>query len=278
MPNALETIAAFATFENNVITSLVAAAGQSLVVRNASLQSDVRLAEFWAYTQAAGITRVRSPRLHDNVNGIREQTLTKAPQPFLPYMPVQKLYPQDTLILEQAVADAAGNIEYGFLMLYYQDLPGIAARLIDPVALMQRGINVVGVEVDTTPTVAGGWTGASALNKTTDNLKANTDYALMGYTLSAACGGVAIQGPDTGNLLNAGPGLINDPIITQEWWVRLSLKHGIPLIPVINSANKQGTTIYIAQDQGGAAVNVSLNFVELAQMGAASPTARPAGT
>lgn len=273
MGTAVEMTAAQATFENNVITALVAAAGQSLVIKNADLRSDLRLLTFWAYTQAAGITRIKSPRLHDNVNGIRMQTLTKAPQPFIPDIPVQRLYPQDTLTVEQAVADAAGNIEYAFFGVYWQDLPGIAAKLIDEAALRQRAVNILGVEVDTTPGVGGGWTGSSALNKTFDNLKANTDYALLGYTLSAACGGIGITGPDTGNLRTAGPGLINDPIITQEWWVRLARLHGIPLIPVINSANKGATTLDIAQDQGGAAVNVSLILAELAPMGGVSPTA-----
>ena len=65
--------------------------------------------------------------------------------------------------------------------------------------------------------------------------------------------------------------------MAEEWFVRLSRLTGIPLIPVINAANKGGTTIDIAQDQAGAAVNVSLILVEMAPGGAPSPTARPIG-
>lgn len=277
MPQALELVAGQATFTNNVLTVLVPNTGQTFTIRNTAPNTDIRLISMWAYQQAAGVFRIRSPRLHDNVNGIRMQEATKAPQPNLAPVPLQKLYPQDLLILEIAAADAAGNIELGFFLVYYVDIPGIAARFIDMPALMSRGINHVGVEVDTAPLLTGQWTGQSALNKSFDNLKANTDYAVLGMTLSAACGAVGITGPDTGNTRLGMPGLITDPIITQEWFARISRLSGIPLIPVINSANKAGTIIDVAQDQAGAAVNVSLNLVELAAGGAPSPTARPAG-
>lgn len=277
MPPALELTAAQATFTNNVLTSLVANTGQTLVIRGTKPTADVRLLTMWAYTQAAGVFRIRSPRLHDNVQGLRMQTLTKAPHVMLTPHPLQRLYAQDALILEQAVADAAGNIELGFFLTYYSDLDGAAAKFIDIPTLMSRGINLVGVEVDTTPGVTGQWTGASALNKTFDNLIANTDYAILGATLSASCGAVGITGPDTANFRLGIPGLTLDPVQTQEWFVRLTRLAGIPLIPVINSANKAGTTIDIAQDQAGAAVNVSLQLVQLAPVGATSPTARQPG-
>jgi len=277
MPPALELTAAQATFTNNVLTALVANTGQTLVIRGVAPTADVRLLSMWALTQAGGVFRIRSPRLHDNVNGIRMLVRTTAPIPMITPHPVQRLYAQDALIPEIAVADAAGNIELGFFLAYYTDLQGVAARFIDWPTLMARGVNLVGVEVDTTPGVTGQWTGASALNKTVDNLIANTDYAILGYTLSARCGGVGITGVDTGNLRVGGPGQVDDPVLLQEWFSRLSRLSGIPCIPVINSANKAGITIDIAQDQAGAAVNVALQLVQLVPTGQTSPTARQPG-
>lgn len=277
MPPALELTLGNVTFSNAAIVSLAAATGQTFTIRGTTPQADVRLMAMWAYLQAAGIFRIRSPRLHDQVNGIRVQSGVKDNRSAITPHPLQRLYAQDILIPEISSADAAGNIELGLFLAYYSDLQGVAARLIDIPTLMSRGMNLVAVEVDTVPTVAGGWTGASALNKTVDNLVANTDYALLGGTVSAACGAVGITGVDTGNLRLGFPGTTLDPIMAQEWFVRLTRVSGIPLIPVFNASNKGGISIDIAQDQAGAAVNVSLLFCQLAPGGATSPTARQPG-
>ncbi len=276
MPTALETILVQDTAPGAVITAQVAQSPGSLTIRNARLDSDIRLMSMWAFQNVAGIFRVHSPRMHDNTDGIRHQVLASVATPMIPMRPLQRLYAQDALIAENTGSGVAGQIELGFLLVYYQDLPGIAARFIDPVDLNRRGVNLVGVEIDTAPGVAGGWSGTSALNKTRDLLKANTDYAILGYTLSAAAGGISFSGPDTGNLFVGGPGQTVEFELLQEWFVRLSRISGIPLIPVINSANKAGTNVQIAQSQAGTAVNVSLSMVELAPMGATSPTARAA--
>ena len=278
MPAALELVQGNATFTNSVITALVAATGQTFTIRNTAPTADIRLLAMWANLQtAAGVFRVRSPRLHDNVQGIRMRSSFNTPNPFFPPHPVQKLYPQDALILEIANADVAGNIEAGFFLAYYSDLPGVAARFIDVPTLNSRGINIVGVEVALNPSIAGGWTGARALNFSFDNLIANTDYAILGASMDVLTGAIGITGPDTGNLRLGLPGNIADPMISQEWFARLTRIAGIPLIPIINSANKAGTTIDTAQNQGGAAVNVTLSLVQLAPLGTTSPTARAPG-
>ncbi len=268
MGAGLELVAGTVTAPGATITALTAATGQTFTIRNTpSGTVDIRLLSMWANNNAAGVFRIRSPRLHDNVHGIRQQVLAVAPHAMIPMRPLQKLYAQDALILELSGSAVAGQIETGFFLAYYQDIGGLNARFIDPPSLMSRGINLVGNEVDLTPSVAGGWTGSKALNANFDNLKANTDYAIMGATISAAVGAIGITGPDTGNLRLGFPGVISDPILLQEWFVRLSRMAGIPLIPVINSANKAGTTVDAAQTQAGAAVNVSLVLVELSPGG-----------
>ncbi len=274
---ALEVVAGRVTAPGATVTALTANTGASFTVRNSPTANDIRLMGMWAFVNVAGVFRIISPRLHDNVQGIRHQTNTGAPVPMLPFRPIQRLYAQDNLAPGISGSTVAGQIELGFFLVYYQNLEGVNARFIDPVGLMNRGVNELGVEVDTTPGVTGDWSGASALNKTFDNLIANTDYAIVGLTLSANCGAVGITGPDTGNLRLGIPGSTGLHYLGQEWFLRLSRMSGIPLIPVINSANKAGTTIDIATSQAGLAVNVSLSLVQLAPGGAPSPTARPIG-
>lgn len=276
MGNALEVIMVQDTAPGTTVTAAAVQSPGSLTVRAAG-QSDIRLLSMWAYQNGAGIARLHSPRMHDNVEGIRQQVLATQATPMLPGMPLQKLYSQDTLTWENTGSSTSGKIELGFFLIYYQDLPGVNARFIDAVELSRRAVNVAGVEIDSAPGSTGGWSGAAALNKTKDNWKANIDYAVLGATFSAAAGGLAISGPDTGNLYVGMPAQTAEVLLLQEWFVRLSRLSGIPLIPVVNAANKAGTNIYIGQNDSGTAVNVSLIVAELAPGGATSPTARPAG-
>jgi hypothetical protein len=278
MGQALEVIAGRVTAPGAALTALTANTGSSFTVRNTPPNIDIRLISMWSFNNVAGVFRVISPRLHDNVQGIRMQANGAPTPPMIPMRPLQKLYPQDVLAPALSGSAVGGEIELGFLLVYYQDLPGVAARLIDVPSLMNRGVNIVGVEVDLTPGATGDWSGAKALNANFDLLKANTDYAVLGATFSAAAGAIGITSPDTGNLRIPIPAEVAFPFVAEEWFPRLSRDAGIPLIPVLNSANKAGTTIDCATDDEAVAVNVSLILVELAPGGAPSPTARPGGS
>ena len=71
MGKAFELIAGFVTAPSTTFTALTMATGSSLTVRNAPLGSEVRLLQCWSDQQTAGNIRIRSPKLHDNVQGIR---------------------------------------------------------------------------------------------------------------------------------------------------------------------------------------------------------------
>lgn len=270
MGRALEVISGRVTFCNNVLTALTMAAGDSLTVRNAPLDQKVRLLQMWAILQTAtGFVRLRSPRLHDNVQGLRYTIPVTDPQPLLPMGIAQTLIPQDTLIGEIQVADAAGQFENVALLINYDNLPGADARLAtwDDVARRING-NIVTVENTIVTLATGGWTGAQALNTAFDLLKANTDYALLGYHCSVQSCAVAWRGADTGNLRVGGPGTIIQRDLTAWWFKNLSLEYGLPLIPIFNSANKAGILIDIVQNQAAAAVVVDSIFAEIGPAGA----------
>lgn len=260
---AMEVIGGQATAPGATLTALTMNAGNSLTVRFANPTTDVRLISMWANNNSAGIFRIRSPKLHDNVQGIRYRVQATDPIPFIAWGSWQKLVPQDTLIAELSGSVTGGQFEQGAALLWYADLPGSAARLANWADIVNRIVNILTVEVAVAPGAAGGYSGQVAINATFDLLQANTDYALLGGTVDTRCSIVRVQGPDTGNLGVGFPGITVDRSITADWFKWLNMALGVPTIPIINSANKSGTLLDIMQNQAGSAVNVNLVFAQL---------------
>jgi len=280
MPHALELIGGQATAPGAVLTALTMFAGNSSTVRNADLASKVALIQTWGRNNAAGIWRIRSPKLHDNVQGIRFRLDATDPTPLIDPGTWQRLVPQDTLTLEISGSAVAGQLEQAFLLIYYSDLPGNSARFIGRDELLKRTMNVWTTEIAVVPGVAGGFSGQVAINSTFDNFKANTDYALVGYHVDSQCGAVRFTSPDFSNLGIGGPGLIaagspSGRHITARWFEHLTQWLGIPLIPVFSAANKFGTLVDIAANQAGGAVNVTAIIHELAVAGGTGFSANP---
>src|SRR5258708_20469804 len=132
MGAGLETVLGTVTAPGAALTALVAAADQPFTIRNPPPNVDIRLIAMWANNNVAGVFRIRSPRLHDNVHGIRQQVLATAPHPMITPRPLQKLYAQDALILELSGSAVAGKIEPGSFLAYSQHSPGPAARFTPP--------------------------------------------------------------------------------------------------------------------------------------------------
>lgn len=276
MPKGLELVCGQVTAPGATLSPLVMNATNSSTVRMAPLNAPVALLSFWGRSNAAGIGRIRSPRLHDNVQGIRFRIPATDPTYLQPHQPWQRLIPQDTLTLEISGSAVGGQIEQMGMLIYYTDLPGVSARLIGADELMKRAMNLWTTEIAVTPGVAGGYSGQVAINSTFDNFKANTDYALIGYEVDAQCTAVRFTSPDFGQLGLGGPGMMSNSAggfggrhITGEWFLRLTRYFGIPLIPVFSSANKFGTLVDICQNQAGTAVNITAILMELAAPGTA---------
>lgn len=268
MPAGLELLVGQATAPSTTFTALTMATGNTLTVRSANIGSQIFLACQWAFNNAAGAFRVRSPRLHDNQQGIRVQVNATTPSPRYPrWAFMQGLVPQDVLVAEITGSATSGNIELGALLLYYGDLPGVQARFCTPQQLQRWGLNMMGQFVPITTGSSGGYSGQVSVNSASgcDNWKANTDYALVGYEVDTACAAVRIQGVDSGNLGIGGPGWASNPEVTGNWFAWLSAYYGVAMIPIFNAANKNAILVDVAQNQGGAAVNVTLYFVELLQ-------------
>lgn len=268
MGHALELVCGQVTNPAGAITALTMNAGNSATVRNADLSSFAALIQTWANFHNAGLWRIRSPKLHDNVQGIRFRIPVQQLDPLLVPGQWQRLVPQDTLTLELQSAAGAGVIEGAAMLIYYSDLPGNNARLIGIPELMKRTTNVWTTEISIVPGVAGGYSGQVAINSGFDNFKANTDYALVGYEVDTRCTAVRFTSPDFSNLGIGGPGELTVRHLTARWFHHLTEKLGIPLIPVFNAANKFGTLVDIMQDNGGATTIVTAILHELAPAGA----------
>jgi hypothetical protein len=263
MPSALQFISGRATAPGTTFTALTPNKGDSFTISNAPLGSRVVLANVNVFSNASGVLRIRSPKLHDNAQGIRLRHNSGNPRPLLPFDIFQKLYPQDTLTAEITGSATAGQIEVAGFWIYYADLPGVASRFIDPATLKTRAVNIFTVESALTLGTTGDYSGEKTINSDFDLFKANTDYALLGAMVDADILAVGYRGADTGNLRVAVPGVSAQKDLTKNWFVHLSEALGVPLIPVFNSANKTGILIDAVTTQAGGTVNVTSVFAEL---------------
>lgn len=243
-------------------TALAPNTGDTFAVRDFNPPSQAFLIEAWASAASAGQARIHSPRMHDNSQGIRARWQAAQSSPLLPNVIQQPLYPNDVLVVE--ALDNVAEEQNVSMLMYYQDLPGSAARLFDWPTIDPRIRNILTVEVAVVSgAVLGDYSGAVTIASLTDLLKGGCDYAILGYDTDVACHTIGIRGPDTGNFRLGGPGT-SQRIDTRGWFVRTSEDNGLPLIPVINSQNKGGTFIDIVAATAALTVNVDLVLAELA--------------
>lgn len=268
MGKALQVVSGRVTNPGATITALTVNTGDSFTVRSFPFGSTAYIDEVWAQGATAGVVRVRSPRLHDVSQAIRERFIAAAPRPLLPEVLRQPLYPQDLLTFEMSGGGAETDL--AAMLLYYDDLPGIAARLYTWPEVQARIVNVAGMEqAFTTSATAGDYGGSQALNADFDTFKRNVDYAILGYLTDTSVGIIGITGPDTGNLRVGGPGT-TESIVTREWFVDIARDTGEAYIPVINAANVGATNIDAAHTTASVAINVTVIMAELSGQAGAS--------
>jgi hypothetical protein len=266
MPRGLEVIAGFATNPSTTLTTVTMSTGQSAVVRGTDASKASWLLSLWGFCATAGAIRLTSPRLHDQVQGLRWQQPAASVLPRYPG-PInagfaQRLYAQDNLTLQ--VSGGGSEIDCVAALIGYEDLAGIQARLIDVPTLRAKGINAVTAEVTVTAGTAGSFAGGVAINSTFDTLIANTDYAILGGISNTRGCVVRVAGVDFGNL---GVGFPAEPLMqdrTMNFFEQLAYAYSGAWIPVFNSANKAGTTIDVQTGASGGTYIIDLMLVQLA--------------
>lgn len=246
--------------------SLTPGNSSTFTVRSAAPNSKAHLRSVWGNLSGAGAINIRSPRMHDAIDAVNLRAAASLQTPLTWEGFDQVLVPVDLLDVGVTfdAAPVAATIEGIGMTVTYDDLPGAQFNGRSWAEVQPQILNYYGQFVTpTTGATAGDWGAGVAINSSYDQLKAGTNYAVLGYVLTAACTAIALQGPDTGNYRFGGPGS-TDPRITRGYFVDLAASTGQPLIPVIQANNKGATLVTAAGDAAGAAIVVGLVLAELA--------------
>lgn len=181
--------------------------------------------------------RIKSPLLHDNVTGLTFIPAEVPAQFLIPRDTYIAVQPNDILTLQGAIA-AAGTI-VAALQVYYDQLPGAAARLHSWGDISGNVKYIKSIQVPLNAIAVGAWTdtpiaGPAPLE---DQLHAGSDYAILGYQVNPAVDVIAFKGAETGNLRIGGPGPQSTIDIT-EYFIRMTEYNARPYIPVFNANNR----------------------------------------
>lgn len=268
MGKAMEIISGLVVNPSTTVTALTAATNDQFTVRNFPQSSKAYMLDQWAEGATAGLIRTTSPRLHDNVAGITLNYAASLPVPLWNAYAEELLYPQD--LLGFAMSGDASDTDGMSSLMYYEDLPGTAARLYEFAEIRPRILHQSGVQLAlTTGATKGNYGGAAQINATANQFKANTDYAILGYTTSVSVQSIGIRSADFGNLRVGGPGT-NNKIETRDWFTRLSETYKRPMIPVFNAANVANTIVDVIDNTTSTALTVTFMCAELATPGGAT--------
>src|SRR5260370_4675616 len=145
MPRALEVVAGFATNPGATFTGLTASTGTSFTVRNTDPNKAVWLLDAWAFNASAGELRIRSTKLHDFQQCIRNRITAALTVPVQGghnnSMYAQRLYAQDALTVE--LTAGAGESDTASLLILYEDLQRASGRFIDDAFRQGNALNEV---------------------------------------------------------------------------------------------------------------------------------------
>jgi hypothetical protein len=260
MPRAIQLVAGYYTAAGAGSGVATPMAGDTFNIANFT-NGNSYLEQAWVNGASTDWVSVRSPRMHDNNQGIRMITTPNSDDQLLPWGLNQIMYSGDTpTVTIDETAAATGAIA---ALISYDDLPGANPRLAMWPDVQSRIKNICGQEVDLGAIGAiGNYSAGVAINATFDNFQAGSDYALLGYWTAASVLAIAVAGQDTGNLKVGGPG-VTDPKVTRDWFITMSVETGKPCIPIIAANNKGSTLVYQTDSSAHAAQHVGLVLAEL---------------
>lgn len=230
-------------------------------IRNFAATDYAQLLEFGRKGATVGTARIRSALFHDDVQGMRYRALAADPTSHVPHWRPNLLYAQDTPLIDGDGTNT--EVEAYALSVYYSNLPGAQARLHSPADVLDSIDLIVGQQV-TISAVAPPAFATAALTSLYNTLKANRDYAVLGWQSDVPLLAVGIQGADTSNLIAGGTSEA-DIFKTRDKFIRMSYELNYPLIPVINAANAPSTNVVVFNDVVAANANITFTLGLLKQ-------------
>jgi hypothetical protein len=256
----IDTILGKAVNPSATFTGVTFATGDSGQIRNFPATSQAYIDRITRVGAASGSVRLLSPYLHDNVRGI---TFTSPQSPATRLMPrwnTEFLQPQDTLTIQ--LTGGAAETDLASVSVYYSQLAAGTARLHSIGDIMGNIAHIKPMVVAiTNSATTGTWTD-TLINTTEALLKANTDYAVLGFVTDTAMGMVGIKGLETLNLRIAGPA-VTDTNITEDFFINWSNDRQSPHIPVFNSANIGSTYVSTCDATASTTANVQLILAQM---------------
>lgn len=260
MPDALILTSGFVTNPGATVTNATISTGDSATVKSFN-SGYADLIQLWTSNATGGVIRITSNRLHDNVQGIRMQAAAGQSLEYFPRQLKQSLYSVDTITT--AMSGGGAEVDAFSYLTYYSNLDGTNQNLVSWDQIKDQIVDYCGVQLSlTSGATAGQYGGSRTLNQDFQNLKADYSYAWLGYTCASAFCTLALSGPATSNWMLGGPGSVNQDV-TNDWFVRLSINQGVPLIPVVKANDQGATTVQLMSTDTATSHNVSLLFARL---------------
>jgi hypothetical protein len=244
----IELLTCAATAAATTGAAATALAGDSLVIKNANRTRKVHILSAWQTNQTAGFSQITFPSAHDTTRGHRTGVAIGVNMTVLPFGIPMEVQPQETLAPTIAATAVAGDVENLSLLVRYEDLPGIDARLMKADVVESRIESLTTIENSLATTAGPSYGTPELITADSDLLKANRDYALLGFQCRTAVHAIYMLGPDFGNVRVGCPGALR-PEITSQWFMLQSRLHNEPLVPVVNSGNKNSTFIGAVTDE-----------------------------
>lgn len=262
----MKVVSGSATAPSTTLTGITAySPDDSLTVLNSPV-GKVHLIKAWVKSQTAGNFRIRSPRMANDVQGLRYRHEAAQVIPVTSKTFREQVFQNDTLTVELSGSATGGDLEIASMLFLYEGFGG--AKFVTP-EFAERFKKAQTTHEQTIATgTSGGYSGSAAMTGGTYNLKANTLYAIRGYRVSsAAAATIRWKGPDFGNYGIGGPGGIDAYSLglQESYFYDLSRDQGIGLVPVVQFENLGNTFIDAAQDENGGDPIVTTYLVELTQ-------------
>lgn len=273
MPPALQVVNFFeqgiggTTFE-----ALTPGTGDSATFQNVPQGSAPYLADVGGVDDASPCeVSLIASRFHDQILGLAgwlpDGSTLAPPNRWTSISPPgfdQPIYPSDVLTV-QVKGTAGDNVNVTF-MVYYPDLPGIAAQLRTSDAVKAATRNLIGVDValDASSNAQGDWSTAVSLSAAGRRLDAGKYYAILGFTAQEPLAAVGIQSFETGNIRIGGPCLA-DGAHDSSLLADVAEYYNAALIPVV-AGNNQDSVLIQCADPAATTVAITVQLAELERL------------
>lgn len=271
MPAALQVVNFFSQgITGGAFEALAPGTGDSATFQDFTQGAPAYLADVRGVDDASPCEiSLTASRFHDQIEGIAgwipDGSTLAPPNRATSISPPgfdQPIYPSDVLTVQ--VKGTAGDNVNVTLMLYYSDLPGIAAKLRTWEAVKAATVNLVGVDVAldaSSGASQGDWSQSVALSAAGRRLDAGRYYAVLGFTADVPCAAVGLSSFETGNIKIGGP-VIGDGEKDANLLAEVARIYNAALIPVINGSN-QDSVLLQAADPAATNVAVTVMLAEL---------------